>query len=126
LVSTIGDAEAVAVLIRWSQTSGIVPWTFLTYPDGSPYFRLRVAAPFEALLVPQSESWFLVRIREAKIPPRFEPLVSTTASAEAVIGATIRALRRFALDERNEQEIEASDAYAQAARELADVVGDES
>jgi hypothetical protein len=123
-VSIPDDAEAVEVLIRWSQTSGIVPWTFLKYPDGSPYFRLRVAAPFEALLVPQSGSWFLARIREAKIPPVFEPLVSTTASAEAVIGATIRALRQFAADERNAQEIEASDAYAQAARELADVLGD--
>ncbi len=119
-----GDAEAVAVLIRWSQTSGVVPWTFLKYPDGSPYFRLRVAAPFEAILAPQSGSWFLARIREAKIPPRYEPLVSTTAPAEAVIGATIRTLRQFAVDERDAREIEASDAYAQAARELADVVGE--
>jgi hypothetical protein len=120
----VGDAEAVAVLLRWSETSGVVPWTLLKYPDGSPYFRLRVADPFEALLVPQSGSWFLARIREARIPPRLEPLVDTSAPAEVVLGAAIRALGQFALDERNAQEPEASEAYAQAARDLADAVGD--
>jgi hypothetical protein len=123
-VSITAEIEAAAVLIRWSQASGIVPWTFLKYPDGSPYFRLPVESPFEALLVPQPEFWFLVRVREAKVPPRLEPLVSTAASAEAVIGAAIRALAQFAVDERNAQEFEASDAYAQAARGLADAVGD--
>jgi hypothetical protein len=123
-VSIIGEAEAAAVLIRWSQTSGIVPWTFLKYPDGSPYFRLPVESPFEALLVPQPEFWVLARVREAKIPPRLEPLVSITASAETVIRAAIRALEQFAVDEKNAREFAASDAYAQAAIGLANAVGD--
>jgi hypothetical protein len=113
----------VDVLIRWSQTSGIAPWTFLAYPDGSPYFRLRVPAPFEALLIPEPEFWFLVRVREAKIRPSLERLVSTTGSAEAVISAAVGALKQFAIDERNSREFDAADAYAQAATWLANALG---
>ena len=60
-MSIFSEVKAASRLIQANESFGDrIAWTFMKFPNGTPFFRLDVESPFAALVAPRRRGWWLM------------------------------------------------------------------